>query len=437
MGNGGADPAAGDDPLVRPTETEQSATPGDDAVGGDRFEVFGRPVAEIDRRALVVVAVLIAAAVVGAGWWLTRGEHERSIPPPGAVAIDVWSPSWTIDEVVADGTDRLEIVREFSPFWYETLGVDTIQADDALSSDEAETLLDAVEDRWVVPSLRDHMPAGGMAAIIADPDRRDAHIEAILDFADDVDADGIDLDYEQFGFADGFDTWEATRPNWVAFVEELADALHDSDRTLTVSIPAIWDHNENGSEGYWVYDHGAIAPHVDAMRIMAYDYSVVEAGPIAPLRWVEDVVRSVSEVVPAEYHDRLVLGVPAFGTNWVVSTTGECPDSADGRVGLTARNALDLAERRDGTPEYDPVDGEWSFTYELEFEDGEDSCVQDREVRWVDSEGVAARARIARDAGWNGVALWALGYDDPEVWDRLVDAARGDGTATPPTTVDG
>jgi hypothetical protein len=458
MDSGERDRTTGDDPLLQPTgtdrsepaegvaegapETDRGPSPtGVDAVPApsgntDRLEVFGHPVA-IDRRVLVLVGcIVVALALVAGGWWLTRGEHERLVPPPGEAAIDVWAPSWTIDEVLDDGTDRLDAVREFSPFWYETVGIDDIRPDGAAPSDAADTLRHAVRGRWVVPSLRDAMPAGEMAAIIADPDRRRQHIDAILDFADEHDADGIDIDYEQFAFADGFDTWETTRPNWVAFVEELSDALHDSDRTLTVSIPAIWDHNERGSEGFWVYDHAAIAPFVDAMRIMAYDYSVIEPGPVAPLWWVEDVVRSVSEVVPAEFHDRLVLGVPAYGTNWVVSTDGECPASADGRVGVTARGALDLAERRDGAPEYDPVDAEWGFTYELEFTEGDLSCVQSRQVRWVDSEGVDARVMVARDAGWDGVALWALGYDDADVWTSFVDAARRP-LSTTPTTIPG
>ena len=123
------------------------------------------------------------------------------------------------------------------------------------------------------------MPAGGMAAVLADPTTRELHIQTILDFADRLDADGIDLDYEQFAFADGAATWATTSPDWVTFVAELANRLHEQGRTLTVSIPPVYDVETTGDRGIWVYDHGAIAEHVDAIRIMAYDYSVPEAGP--------------------------------------------------------------------------------------------------------------------------------------------------------------
>lgn len=151
-------------------------------------------------------------------------------------------------------------------------------------------------------------------------------------------------------FADDASTWATTRPAWVAFVEELADELHATDRTLTISIPPVWDvtivdGEVTASAGYWVYDHGAIAAHADAIRLMAYDYSVAEPGPISPLPWVQNAVDGTSAVVPEEYHDKLVLGVPSYGSNWVVSTVGECPASAEGRTNVTARSVNDLAGR--------------------------------------------------------------------------------------------
>ncbi len=210
----------------------------------------------------------------------------------------------------------------------------------------------------------------------------------------------------------------------MAFVRDLAAALHDDGRTLTVSIPPVYDPAVSGGSGYWVYDHGTIAEYVDAIRIMAYDYSVAEPGPIAPLSWVTEAVDGVTKAVPEQYHHKLVLGVPAYGANWVTATMGTCPPTAEGKTTVTSQNVLELAALRGGTPVYDPALGEWSFTYDLTVSDGPTSCIQTRIVRWVDSEGAAARAEIARRAGWGGAALWALGYDDAEVWAALLTATR-------------
>ncbi|MDJ0771142.1 MAG: HAD-IA family hydrolase [Ilumatobacter sp.] len=400
----------------------------DEQLAADESAQRGAPFTlgrEARRRVLLAVAVVAALILGVALFGGDDGEAEPALPP-GAVPIDVWAPYWTLGDTTRETDVRFGEIRELSPFWYGARGATDIVVDENASEELASAFLDEAQTSAarVVPSIVDEMPAGGMAAILADPATRSQHVDAIMAFADDVDADGIDLDYEQFAFADGRASWPATRPNWVTFVAELAARLHDDGRTLTVSIPGVWNVDADSSDGYWVYDHGAIAEHVDAIRIMAYDYSVQEPGPIAPIDWVESVVAGTSLAVPEEHHDKLVLGVPAYGSNWVESTLGSCPSSAEGRTNATARTVLDLASRRGGTPVYDETTAEWSFVYALTVEDGATSCVQNRRVHWVDAEGAAARVEIARRAGWGGVALWALGYEDDDVWSAVVDASR-------------
>ena len=76
-------------------------------------------------------------------------------------------------------------------------------------------------------------------------------------------------------------------------------------------------------------------------------------------------------------------------------------------------------------------------TYNLTVDDGTTSCVQSRHVQWVDAEGIAERVEIARRAGWGGVSLWALGYDDDEAWTSLDTASRAPLSAEPSDTSDG
>lgn len=272
-----------------------------------------------------------------------------------------------------------------------------------------------------------------MAALLADESRRTRHVERIIAFAREIGADGIDIDYEQFAFADDPTTWPTTSPAWTAFIAELADALRADGRTLTVSVPPVYDVATTGEIGYWVYAHGAIAEHVDAIRLMAYDFSTSSAGPVAPLDWTRDVVDGALKAVPVEHHRKLVLGIPAYGYNWVVATDGTCPADAPGRTGVTPASIDDLLARRGGSPVYDAIGGEWTFSYDLEISDAATSCVQRREVRWIDAEGVRERVHIARRAGLGGVSLWALGYEDPEVWASLVSSISDE--VPPETTV--
>ena len=387
------------------------------------------------RRLLIgaVVLVVVLAAVIAGALWATNSEPPPPPPRPD-IPLDAWVPYWTLDSAMAE-TDRLGSMRDVSPFWYNAVGVDQIVIDPNADADLTTSFMDEAKGSTanVVPSIVDAMPAGGMAALLADPTSRTAHVEAIARFAADGDFDGIDIDYEQFAYADGRETWAATRPNWVAFITELGARLHADGRTLTVSIPPIYDTGQTPDSGYWVYDYGAIAPHVDHIRIMAYDFSVDEPGPIAPLAWVESAITAALDATNAP--GKLVLGLPAYGRNWPTGVSGDCPDElVEGRTSVTAATVDDLMARRNATPVFDPESGEWMFEYDLEVTDGVTSCVQTRQVHFVAGGGVLARMDLARQYQLGGVSLWAFGFDDQGVWDAILPTVTDQAVTDPAAT---
>ena len=371
------------------------------------------------RRWVLSGLIGVLVAVGAGGFWLTR---EDSPPPPKPdIPLDAWAPYWALDDALPEFEQRAGSLRDVSPFWFNATGVDSIEIDANALDEGLDEFFEIAADAGVnvVPSIIDAMPAGSMAAIIADPDTRTQHVETIRSFAGELDVAGIDIDYEQFAFADGRDTWAATRPNWVAFIAELGAALRADGRTLAVSIPPVYDAGQTADSGYWVYDYGAIAPHVDRIRIMAYDFSVGEAGPIAPLDFVE---RSIIGAIEATGDpEKLVLGLPAYGRNWPDGETGACPASElQGRTSVTARSVDALLELRGAVPVFVPETGEYTFDYDLEVTDGTLTCTQGRRVHFVDGDGVRLRMDLARQYQLNGVSLWALGFDDDAVWAEIL-----------------
>ncbi len=367
---------------------------------------------------MAALGLLVIAIAVGGVLIATREDPPP--PPKPDIPLDAWAPYWTLDASLPEADRRLGSMRDVSPFWFSAVGVTDIIVDPSADAELTEAFLDKARSSTanVVPSIVDAMPAGGMAAVLADPATRAQHVDAIVEFASSGDHDGIDIDYEQFAFADGRETWAATRPNWVAFITELGARLHADGRTLSVSIPPVYDSGQTIDSGYWVYDYGAIAPHVDTIRIMAYDFSVADAGPIAPLAWVETTITGAIEAVGSP--DKLVLGIPAYGRNWPTFVSGVCPADAEGRTSLTTLTVDDLIARRSAMPVYDDATGEWFFEYDLEVTDGVTTCTQTRQVHYVDADGVRARMDLARQYQLNGVSLWALGFDDEGVWDAIL-----------------
>jgi spore germination protein len=325
--------------------------------------------------------------------------------------------------------------------WFQATGADSIQVEPGTPADQAEQFIATAREHKVplVASIRDATKAGVMAGILADPAQRSRHVDALAKFAADNDFAGVDLDYEQFAFADGRATWAGTRPNWVAFIEELSTRLHAEQRTLTVSIPPVFDGGQTDGSGYWVYDYAAITPHVDNIRVMAYDYSIASGppGPIAPLSWVDGVIAATAKV--SGDPSKLILGVPLYGYNWVVGTSGTCPPSAEGNISLPTRDMAALAARRGATPQFDTASYEMTFSYQLPVSADGQSCTQSREVHYVNADGAQIRMQHAVDAGFGGVALFALGYEDTATWNAIdtIAAQLKPATSTPSTTSPG
>ena len=210
----------------------------------------------------------------------------------------------------------------------------------------------------VVPSIVDAMPAGGMAAVLADPTSRTASTSMPSPrFAADGDFDGIDIDYEQFAFADGRETWAATRPNWVAFITELGARLHADGRTLTVSIPPIYDAGQTPTAATGCTTTARIAPHVDhdphhGVRLLGR-----RAGPdraVGVGRVGDHRRRSKPPASPDEVGARAPGVRPQLADGRV---SGECPaELVEGRTSVTTATVDDLIARRNATPVFDRGD---------------------------------------------------------------------------------
>lgn len=407
-------------PADRPGPPD-SRRPRDDATGTP-----SKPsAAGAERRRRTALFSLVAALLVGAlgvAWFQRSGPDD----PPDLEVLG-WLPYWVAEDGLASLERAGGELSVVSPFWFVARGPTTILADDHADPAATEAAMAAARASGaaVVPSVLDGMDAGGMAAVLGDPASRAVHVDAVIGFVVDNGFDGVDLDYEQFAFADDRSTWEATRPAWVAFVEELSGELHRRGKVLHVSVPPVYDSGRSVTSGYWVYDHGAIIDFVDRLRIMTYDYSPGEPGPIAPIDWVVSSLDGTIEATGSP--DRLALGIPFYGYNWFVGTTGSCSEPGDtGRTTVTQRSLADLIARRGATPAADTVNAEITFEYRIPSENGDPACDQRREVHLVDVNGALQRIELARDRGLSAVSLWAIGYESEDFWVRW-------STATPAT----
>jgi HAD superfamily hydrolase (TIGR01509 family) len=379
------------------------------------------------RRGFAVLAAGLVVAVAGVSAAALLREPSQPPAPPD-ILVDAWVPYFELPDAEATLATQGGLIRQVSPVWFSAQDATTISVNSNLSTEATAQFVASARAAGskVVPSIVDELPAGGMAAILADPASRAAHVAAIGDLAATNGYDGIDLDYEKFAFADNRATWSTTSPLWIDFLTELGSRLHADGRTLSVSVPYIRDDGRTDDSGYWVYDYAGMEPHVDQIRIMAYDFSTDKAGPVAPLSFVRDAIHGAKQAVDDE--SKLSLGVALYGYNWPIATVGTCPAEQEGKTSVSQRNIDELLAKRAATPVFDPVTGESSFTYLLEVSDGTTTCTQTREVHYVDAEGARLRVDLARTERLGSVALWALGFDSAATWQAIGPLARVPGS---------
>lgn len=378
-------------------------------------------------RRAVGVAAAVTAGCVGAGALVPAqaADEPRRF-------MSGWLPYWSTETSTTSFLTNSDVFSDISPFWHDARWDGSgIYIHNHLSPQAQSAALARLQGNGVriLPSITDGSGKGRMAQTLAAPKKRAAHIDEIVQLVLANGYDGIDLDYEAFAFTDGRSTWAQTRPDWVAFVTELADALHAEGKLLAVTTPAIYNTAYDTSSGYWVYDWAGIGESIDLLRIMAYDYSVGSPGPIAPLEWVKKIAAFAPSQVSAR---KVQLGVPVYGRNWHVGTDGKCPvgqEINDGNYSMTAAGALASLARDGVSPEQVSRDasGELTVDYRIVYrgltaKGDKTKCTVSRRAFFADAESVADRVRVARSAGLAGAALWTIGGESAAQWPVVRDA---------------
>ena len=396
----------------------------------------GRPVG-----VLAVVLTLLMTLVVPAA-------PAAAVDPTPTPLVTGWLPNWATSTALAGVEGNADLIGEASPFWYTARASgSTVSVTTTLAPEETAAVLASLRARGiaVLPSIADGSAARAMASVLKDPAARAAHVNQLVALVISNGYEGIELDYEKFAFSDGSSTWATTRPAWVDFVTELGDALHAAGKRLALAVPPMYDGTYTSSSGYWVYDYAGIAPVVDSLRIMTYDYSVSRPGPISPLAFLR---RTLSYAVSAFPGARIRMGLPAYGRLWTArradgspSITGTCPATGvPGTTSFTTATAMTYLTTTAGTTpalRFDEASGEMVATFAKEYagldaEGVATSCVVDHEAWWVDARGVAARMPLVTEFGLAGVAAWHLGGVDPESWAAMRAFAAGMTFVAPP-----
>jgi hypothetical protein len=352
-----------------------------------------------------------------------------------------WIPYYSMKTALPDALNNADLVREVMPFWY-TLKFDgktkaPYVADlyaPANPSVPISEPLTAMRNAGfsIIPTITDGTSKLVLAGLLKNPASRTQVVNAIMNLVRTNNYDGVDLDFEGFAFVDGNTTWASTAPSWVALVKELSTALRAEKKLLSVSTPYVL--NPAGTQkGYFVYAWAAIAPYIDKLRIMTYDYSVSKVGPIGPITWTERTVQYAVSIMPAS---KVFVGVPGYGRDWVTAVNGVCPANVINTVKAGAkaatfvmRDAAALAATYGAVPTYNEQFGEMTFSYQKVYNGTtatglSTSCTASRTAWYQDARGWALRADLVTKYRIGGITAWTFGMEEPLAMEAIRTVAK-------------
>lgn len=360
--------------------------------------------------------VAVSAAVLAAS-----GASSASQAQP---TMSGWLPYWSLGTATGRALANADLFSDVSPFWFDAVAdgstSSTVRIEETwISSGSRSSVTQSLKGAGleVLPSITDSTGTRYLAGVLAAPAKRTALVRQISNLVQSGGYDGIDLDFETFAFSDGQASWTGTKPSWVAFITELSVALRANGKLLAVSVPPMY----SDTTGYWVYAFRQIGPHIDKLRIMAYDYSWSTAGSIGgPLSWVRGLL---GYAVDAVDRNKVFLGTPTYGRDWVTSAVGVgCPTTSGERTALRRTMNTNSVTFTDQWVR-DPASQERNRSYTEPYNAGK--CTLTRSAWLPDAETTLARWQIAKDFGIAGLAQWMIGTEQTGQWDLLRSAGAG------------
>lgn len=235
--------------------------------------------------------------------------------------------------------------------------------------------------------------------LINNGEARNSHIEKISQKIKNFGFDGVLVDYESLD--------ERQKEDFIRFVEELSEKLHEDGKFVAVSLlPKSEKTKDKDGFGAIAQDWKEISKYADQLHIQAYSEHNNEgpAGPIASISWVEEIVNyALSLKIPRE---KLFLGIPLYGYKWQV-------DSDEDAEGLTFEQVQKIVKGNQIEILWDEEAKSPYFEYE---KDGDTF-----EVWFENARSIDEKLKLADKAGFAGVNFWRLGDEDPAIWQKVAE----------------
>ena len=227
-----------------------------------------------------------------------------------------------------------------------------------------------------------------ISEILNDSTLRKKHIQQIIKIAKEVNADGIDIDYEKIYAED--------KNKFSQFIKELSGILHDQNMTLSVTVQQKTEDHQR--QGAGAIDWHEISKHADQIIIMCYNYSskTSKPGPICPLFWLRDIIKFAKSQIPTE---KICIALGLYGYDW---SEKDCKS-------VNFRKVIELVKENSATLFWDSESQSPYFSYSK-------SGLQ-HEVWFENQESILKKIQLVKRYRIDHVAIWHLGLAETSLFE--------------------
>ena len=248
-----------------------------------------------------------------------------------------------------------------------------------------------------LPMVKNTIEYNDWTTVMTDTAKQEFMVEQLDALVTQHNYDGITIDFEGLNATD--------RPYLTAFMERLYNRFNPKKKLVAMAVAAKTRDTTTGWSG--PYDYAALAPFLDYMLIMAYDYNWATGnpGPIAPMDRLRLTADYALTKVPAK---KIIWGVGVYGYDWGVTDEGKADGKAEYRTFAEA-NALAVAPG--STSGYDKASHAPWVRYRRDD--------KPRELWYEDRRSFEAKLDLIAEKKLAGFGIWRLGQEDPLIWQSI------------------
>ena len=321
--------------------------------------------------------------------------EQKEVTPTSNITQTAWIPPWDYNNGINSLKNFKSTFHSVSPVVFQ------VNNDGSLTErlDPNLTALKEIRNEKgikIIPTISnfDH---NIIKNILKDEENTQRHIDQITTVVRTYEYDGIDLDYESISYEN--------KQQFLDFVKKLSEVLSKEKKILSITVLPKWGDDVVYTglvETKKVQDWEILGMYADEIRIMAYDYtpsSSEKEGPIAPIDWVEKVLKYATEKIPNE---KIWLGIHLYSYEWVLPTK----DSKEMKV-KTNSYTYEVVKSKILSHSYVKT------KYNSDFEEGyaEYKCSESYFciLYYATPESIEKRRNLAQKHNIKGIAYWRLG----------------------------